>query len=470
MSNTKINSFFQSIPTWGLYFFTFLIPWQARYFISRATIGGQEWEYGSLSIYLTEVLLLILVIFAFIAHRSNTQEEWHYKGRRAMNVFLLPWFLLIAVIVLSFFSENSQIAWMATWRLFEGVALLYILNELTYSIHTLAWWFTGSAVIQSIMAMVQYFSQQIGGSSLLGMAAKLPGVAGVSVVETAGERFLRAYGTFPHPNILAAFISLALIFSLGLLFAFRNKWERYYVLAVTPILSLGLMLTFSRTGALFMAIALSVIFIYLVTNKMQALFKLACRWLIVFILPILIFAALNQNIFFDHYLSPSIAGSASVTDRLSQYQEARLLIADNWLKGVGMGNYTYAISKLHPDLGGASLQPVHNILLLSLVELGVFGAAIFISLLIEIVKIILRFKANYSQEMLVLFNQFEHGKTLYDKDYGTITIWYVALCGMMIGLLCWFFFDHFFWTLYSGIIMFWFTLGVWLRLLIRTKS
>lgn len=470
MQTTKLNTYFQQAGAWGLYLFTFLIPWQARYFIDRAMIGGQEWEYGSLSIYLTEALLLLLVVFAFIAHRKNSQEEWHYRGRRAMNIFLLPGFLILVTLALSFFAMNQEIAFSATWRLLEGVAILYILNELTYSVHTLAWWFVGSAVVQSVLAMFQFFSQHINASSILGLAAKYPEIAGVSVVETTGERFLRAYGSFPHPNVLAAFLGLALIFTLGLLFAFRNKWERYCVLAVVPLLSFAMVLTFSRAGALFMVISISVIFIYLLTNKMQVLFRLACRWLIAFILPIILFAVLNQNIFFERYLSPSIADSASVTDRLSQYQEARLLIADNWLKGVGIGNYTYAISQRHPELGGASLQPIHNILLLSLVELGVFGAALFISILIEIVKIIMRFKANYGQEMLVIFNKFDHGKEMYDKDYGTITHWYVILCGAMVGILAWFFFDHFFWTLYSGIMMFWFTLGVWLRLLIRTKS
>lgn len=470
MQKSKLNIFFERAGTWGIYLFTFLIPWQARYFIERATIGGQEWEFGTLSVYLTEALLLLLVILAFIAHKMFAQEEWHYKGRRAMNVFLLPGFLVLVVLGFSFFALDQQVAWMATWRLFEGVALLYILNELIYSIHTLAWWFVGSAVIQSAIAMVQFYTQKISALSILGVAAKMPEVAGVSVVETIGERFLRAYGTFPHPNILAAFLGLALVFTLGLLFAFRNKWERYIVLAVVPILSFGLVLTFSRSAALFMLISVSVIFIYLLTNKMQVLFRLACRWLLVFILPIIIFAAINRDVFFAHYLSPAIMATASVTDRVSQYGEARLLISDNWLKGVGIGNYTTAISKMHPDLAGASLQPIHNILLLVLAELGVFGAALFISLLIEIVKIILRFKANYGQEMLVIFNQFEHGKEMYDKDYGTITHWYVIMCGSMVGILSWFFFDHFFWTIYPGILMFWFTLGVWLRLLIRTKS
>jgi hypothetical protein len=39
-----------------------------------------------------------------------------------------------------------------------------------------------------------------------------------------------------------------------------------------------------------------------------------------------------------------------------------------------------------------------------------------------------------------------------------------------MGLTVWFFFDHFFWTLYSGIVIWWLVLALWTRMLVRLKT
>lgn len=54
--------------------------------------------------------------------------------------------------------------------------------------------------------------------------------------------------------------------------------------------------------------------------------------------------------------------------------------------GVGIGRYTNAVQSLYPNHPAWSYQPVHNIYLLILVELGIVGVSAFIALLYYTLK------------------------------------------------------------------------------------
>src|SRR3989344_8978085 len=42
---------------WGIYSFIFLLPWQTRLIWHSAKLNGGSWEYGSYSLYATELVL-----------------------------------------------------------------------------------------------------------------------------------------------------------------------------------------------------------------------------------------------------------------------------------------------------------------------------------------------------------------------------------------------------------------------------
>ena len=50
-----------------LYFFVFLLPWQTRYIFACLTLGEKEFEYGKLSIYLSEIIEAILPVLPLSA-------------------------------------------------------------------------------------------------------------------------------------------------------------------------------------------------------------------------------------------------------------------------------------------------------------------------------------------------------------------------------------------------------------------
>jgi len=63
-------NFANRLFNFGLYLLFFLLPLQTRYLLFESRIHGQFWEYGSFSLYITEILLLTLVII-FMANFGN---------------------------------------------------------------------------------------------------------------------------------------------------------------------------------------------------------------------------------------------------------------------------------------------------------------------------------------------------------------------------------------------------------------
>jgi hypothetical protein len=106
-----------------------------------------------------------------------------------------------------------------------------------------------SALIQSVLAFGQFTLQQTLVPAQLALPWLPTNVAegGTPVVlSPAGERLLRGFGTFPHPNILGGYLALALV-CVPLL---ARKWSRaalvWWLLGVA--LMIGLLASFSRAA------------------------------------------------------------------------------------------------------------------------------------------------------------------------------------------------------------------------------
>src|SRR3989338_9422288 len=66
-------------------------------------------------------------------------------------------------------------------------------------------------LFQSLIAIAQFLKQSAIGLRFLGESVIAPDMEGVAVFyNSVGEKVMRAYGTTPHPNILAAYLLLGL--------------------------------------------------------------------------------------------------------------------------------------------------------------------------------------------------------------------------------------------------------------------
>ncbi len=251
---------------------------------------------------------------------------------------------------------------------------------------------------------------------------------GASVVQLAdGTRWLRAYGTTPHPNILGG---LALVFLAGpaLWFLAGGRWRWL----AAPVLMGGVVLlglTFSRSAALGGAAAACVLAFQhrrFARARLPALLALAAVGAIVVAVPL------------SRLMATRVIGLEVPTENQSiqvrnwMTEQALIMIRAHPVQGVGIGNYAIALADQAP--GTYAIEPEHNALLLIAAELGLPGALILAVILASVAAGILR-----------------------APDSPGAAVAAALLIGMFVMAL----FDHYLWTLAPGRAAVWLALGLW---------
>lgn len=201
--------------------------------------------------------------------------------------------------------------------------------------------------------------------------ASVPGAVVVQLPD--GESFLRAYGTFPHPNILGGF---ALILLLGpiALFLRRERPNNLALLLLIPGIFL-LALTFSRSAWLALAL-------YSLTLIWKSKYFQQQRLLLV-----LVIVALSFVMALLPYRELVVARTVNTTSHAESFSfiarawlngQARTMIQEYPLTGVGIGSYIIELAGRAGE--GYVVEPAHSIPLLAGAELGIPGLLLVITL------------------------------------------------------------------------------------------
>ena len=227
----------------------------------------------------------------------------------------------------------------------------------------------GSATVQSIWGIAQFVLQRDLGLQRLGESLLTPG--GFQIASLAGNPpLLRAYGVFPHPNVLAGFLGLGLVIGIAVLFSERlRRWYAQLGIGVVlGVIAAGLLLTYSRAGVVFGGLAGLA-----VTGAGLWIFR-RFPWGLLLIIPCLLITFLpNRTLTVERAGGGDVANQA-IPDRLVQFQIAEQMITARPY-GVGAGNYAPTADVFRPDLGGYEKQPVHNVVLLLATELSILAVA-----------------------------------------------------------------------------------------------
>ncbi len=410
------------------YFFVLVFFWQLRIVWPQ---GGAFNEWTSFYLYATD-LILVAVLFLWLI-RSGPQFK--LKFDRA-EIFLVI-FLLVSALSISV-APDRQLAVYGLVKLLEFSALfLYVKKNFEQLFSWRGFWqvFIAGALAQSLVAMGQFFYQQSLDLKFFAESPLSPDLAGVAKIVVGGAKIVRAYGLVPHPNILAA-ILVAAIFGLAWLiikeYSRLNIWRKIVCALLLAILAMALFFTFSRgvivIGGLFLigwlvylfkekSYRQSIIFIFVL------LFTVNCLLLTVY-WPYLI----------AHFNVENFLASQSVDLRAFYSQSALKMIASHLVLGVGQGNFVATLAAtsaagLEPWLW----QPVHNIYLLIVSEIGVLGWLAFLAFLFLTIE----------------------GAWRGRKELTISYLLFMVGCLLIIGL-----FDHFLWDLQQGQIMFWLLLGL----------
>lgn len=335
-------------------FFFFLPTQLAKHFWPPwSYVQGMRVDYLAPSISILDVISLLVVIVhisLFVQLLVSTRRRY----------FVILGLLIVTNTLFSSHPLHTLLFW-SRFIFYTGVVLLLVRRGEMYFGSMLMGLSLGS-VVQLILVLLQFINQ----SSLQGvwywlgerrLVLSLPDVAKISV---RGREYLRPYGTFSHPNALGGFYALLFFFIRWIKPQLAEK--RLVVLAnlillVCPFLVL---LTFSKV-AIFSIVLGSLVLVWGDYTYRKCLLCLIARSSVL-ILIFLMFAL-------------PIGDPYSLQKRMVLMGNSVQIFLSHPLWGVGLGNFIRAQSSLSIIPRYMPLyQPVHNIFLLILTEIGVGGA------------------------------------------------------------------------------------------------
>ncbi|MDP3697010.1 MAG: O-antigen ligase family protein [Candidatus Taylorbacteria bacterium] len=448
------------IEKYLFYLFLFSIPFQTRKILYYDGWRFNEWQ--SISIYTTDILLLILLGFWAINFlKSYKLQVTSYKLQKS-DLFLIAFLAISAVSIKN--SSNPIISWFQWLKLVEFVVFYWYLSRYAFAKFGLFNSFLTimmGGLFQAVTAIIQLIKQSSIGLRYLGESVINGDLSGIaSFYLPTGEKIIRAYGTMPHPNVLAAFLLLALfafyfVYLYSRLFgearpegaarlhsehsALADTWDKT-MLVFYGIILFAFFATFSRVAVFIWFVSFCFRSVIVRAFKRYRIIfgtKEGRKRIIAILLVSLCVIVLFGSLYFEEIFSRFTIDKEdqSVELRAFYLKEAFKAGEGINLLGVGIGNFVGWLIEQHPYLPYYVYQPVHNIYLLMYSETGILGLSAFIMFLTFLIKDFIkrtRFRKAYHLSGLVLLGSF-----------------------LFIG-----FFDHFFWTLQQGRFVFWLGLGV----------
>ena len=332
-------------------------------------VQGIRLDYLSPTIYFSDIAFVILFFLSIF--RLKNEIVLHFKNRYFFFAFA-------GVIISSLLSQNWLAALFGLLKLLEFIYIAFYVahtfskNYIRLSIFIIVL----GGLCEVIISFFQLFSQgSIGGPFYyLGERTFNASTPGIALFSFHGQQFLRPYGTFPHPNVLAFYLLTAFIF---LLFSFSLKKSLLttFKLIALFILSIGIFITFSRIVILlyFFVIALRVIYLKGLSKGTKVRVFTIC------ILALASFIA----ILFDRF-----GGSVlrDLTFRIELFSIGLSVFLKHALFGVGINNFFYHEIYYQKMVSPTLLQPIHNIFFQWVVQTGLVGAAALMIFLNKLIK------------------------------------------------------------------------------------
>lgn len=346
---------------------TYQLPYEFLGFqLSNPFVDGVIVNYliPTLSIVDLGVLLLLLsMIF-----EKRIVLKW--KGFSFVKTFLIfsEYLVIVGVLnssFLSIFNSLRLLLYIFTfYHLLKNKQKIFSKKLLNYVLFLSL----GLVFLQGIIALNQFNGGTSVGLTFLGESKVVSGMIGSSFLELGNALYLRGYGTFPHPNILGGWLIFNLLFGW---FLFDNLGKRKYLPIILMFLSSTvLVLTFSRISFL---VSVIVWIVFIIKNFMN--WKKFGHFSFV-------------NLVSERVLNLFTGGDTSWNDRVGLFRSSFNIIKGNILTGVGLGEFVSNMGESVPrnDRDIMILQPVHNIFLLIMSEIGLIGFGLFSTLLYFFLK------------------------------------------------------------------------------------
>jgi len=341
-----------------LFLFLLLIPVQLgkHFWPEWSYILGIRIDYLSPTLYLLDLIWLILFILNFKKFNFKKENIFNFKtliilGFVGVNILMAvnpevvvyKW-LRIGQLLITFWYfkknkteiKNKLIKVIPCWIVFESLLAVAQMAK-NGSLNGIFYWFGERSFNFNTI-----------------------GIAQMSVL---GRGLIRSYGTFSHPNSLAGFLLVSLL----LWYGFKEKIKPIWWWTVSWFGFLGIMVSGSRTIWLLTLILILCFLLKNIKNKANLI------GLVILFLGMIGFGFYLINK--EYQVSDFLGGwDINGIEKRVQLNLAGLkMFKETPLVGVGLGNFLVRLPEFQKNNGVFWLQPVHNILILILSEIGLFG-------------------------------------------------------------------------------------------------
>ncbi|MDD3487222.1 MAG: O-antigen ligase family protein [Candidatus Moranbacteria bacterium] len=485
-----------------LFFTTFTLNIRKVFLTKYSFLNGGFNEYLTPSFTWAD-LLILLTIFIYIIkylycqfrayYEIITVSEYKFSIKSILNpksithatIFLFLFFLWAGSSI--FWAKFPLISWhrFATWLelLFFSVIAYKLFHEKRWQQYLLLA-LIANGLFQSALAIIQFLANSSIGLHFLGESLLGPNINGVAKIIILHMKHIRAYGTLPHSNILSGFLIIPQVLATNLvlvrLFSLYGRKTRGIIVShetlsdkiptrlavnIWIILTLGLLVTFSRSAILSDLIAMIILVLWNMkrfhaisstptnqsTNNRPSFFpslfhsfsgvaenlsRTAEKQKYCFSRRVAIFSALALvialfTLTFVAKTYTTLFSEQSLAERKQYSAVSCEIISHHPLVGIGLGQFVFREHLKYPHLPSWQYQPVHNIYLLIASELGTIGVSLALVSLITYLGHTWR-EAKEKGSILTIFK------------YYVITISFLVIS----------FFDHYFWDIKIGTIIF----------------
>lgn len=307
-----------------------------------------------------DVLLVLYCIFFY---------TWVFLRKRYSIIspsiyylcLLTSFFILTAGIIGTYPFNSLEIGRMLAiiWTIPIGI---FCVKEYGASVMTTV--LIGVVMMHALWGMAQFIIQDDLGLQYIGESAldtTTPGVAKFQF--DSYTKLIRAYGPYPHPNSLSGVMSIALAV---LFISYQQHRTRIPTVFAAGVLTLGMLMTFSRAALLSVILAIGgIVLIYWPPKKKEK------KWRPLF-LPIIIIVVVFLPLLLKRAHDPQ---DQAFPERSAGIRWSTSIIREHVWTGVGPGNYRVALadyltqqSIIHEPW---QLDRVHVVPLLALTEWGV---------------------------------------------------------------------------------------------------
>jgi len=341
-------------------------------------------------------LTLFPLIFLYI---RRIWEFWADKERREpMKRAMLPLVIFAAFCLFSIFPSGSPEH--TRYELFALAQSLLIYYYLAGNIRNrkevrvIVYALIAGVALQAVLATLQYLTGSYLGLGMFGESERQFGEM-VSLLSIT-----RVSGTMGHPNSLAIYLEFLLPVSLAAALTSRAGPKRWLLMGIAAFGVLALIFTLSRAGLLVSVFSLITVLLVWGKRNRRLGFVLAAI-LACLAIGMAIFSLVENPIkarfFKDRY--------QAAYSRLPMMSVAFRMIEDNFLFGVGLNTYTWVAPRYDFTTEKISLifpMPVHNMYLLMLAEIGIFGFLAFIVFMITLLTKGLKVARAADKEMALI--------------------------------------------------------------------